>query len=1531
MSLFIKLCKKSMRDFLRKRKKWFIGVSIFIGLLIGLNFLINHYMDKVVGTLIKEFVHEKSNGFYKVDYKEIAYILNDGRFFMTDFQFGIHPDFENNIDYKNLKQNYLYQASIPRLHIDIIDFWSVFVHRKLRVIGIEIDSPDIKIINLNKNKSPKKISFEAGNLYEVLSGQLNELKINDFLISDGQLNYETYQGPDYDNFKIKGVTFEVKNFQINEKANMRTDKFFYTDDISLEIKNQVFLLKDSIHKVSFDKFYISTRKNLLGFENFNLSRRDKTLANKVTHDHYEVSVPNLRISGIDFLNAYNNNLLMIDSIQIENPTINIKKRITGRQSDSTRNNLLDIAMIYHDYLRINHFNLSDAKLIFTDETKNPHKTYNIDHISTYVSNFKIDTTQILKNRYGFNFDKLDLIVKDYEVTLPDSISTIKFDEFTVTSNPMVVKLKNLIIQSDLAVAKSNNKSQMYANFPYIVISEFNVAKAINKDTFVIEELYLEEPDIRITPPISKNTGNQKTTPGGLFGIYKGLQSFSDLFILNKLNIINGKFNLENAPGDKNNIVLSNINLVLENINVDSLTNTENDLFGSAELSLSLKNSSVKIKPGTVKIGNINFTSANGRLKIDQVNIEGDTAVLHQKLNVNLQELIVTGIDLNQILFNNEIVLDTLKFKDVEILFDLIKNSIPNKKASKKATEHLPRITINHLIGNKNNINIRFEDLPIFMAEDINFNISKFILDQSLSENTINQFDYDKINSITIDNYDFFLTKQQHLIEADHISWNNTNSTFSMENINLRPYGNTNNKYEISIPKIVMTGIDLKSVLKGSYYEGDDILIENPVFNLKLAMGQQENPTNLDLGFIPLLLRNKYLGARANTFNIKNASISYHQKVENDSLFVEFQNLNLLVDNFDVDSTTEMIPSRFLFANDVRLQGDYLTGYHQSKSNFFNINHYFISTKDGDIRLNGIYFATNTKDEFSENDKIKLTAKNLIIQDLDFFALTQNQKVDLSEILIDDAQFLLIPGDEKGKKRGSKQRSNKFSLDNILFKSIIDTLVSSEQFHLTALTEEDANEKNKKIPSDTLLLKSLSEMLKKNVQLNSTPENETNKKADYKAANKEFPFDTLLLKSIDIERILITDSKLTIENSDEQRAGLVIPELWLLAEGIKYNPVSARDSNRIFYSDNLMVKINNFDYVLPDNMSAIRIDELTLNLKDSSIHATNFGLIPLMKRYDLGRAKGYQSTWLQIKNDSISFGKVDFLGIFNNNTFSAQTLEVNKLDISVFRDKRIPFPEWQRRPLPQTNLRDMKFIFNIDTISLYDGFISYQEHSEKAYTTGEVFFSDLNATILNLTNDSIRTKSTPNARIGVTAKVFGKGDLKAEFLFNLVDMENVHMYGIEVGPFDLTEFNRILVPSASVQISSGYNEKILMTAKANENYSYGEMKFYYEDLKIALLNRETETTKGLGNVLGSFFANTFIIKSNNPRNLFLRKGDIFFERDKKRAIFNYWTKTFLSGVVSSIGATNNKKKIKKMQKENLKEIQMQKLLEEKNNL
>jgi len=1476
MSLFTSLIKKSIIHFLRKRKKVLILLSTFIIVLISLNYFINRYVDEVVGELIREFVHEKSNGFYKVDFDEIAYILNNGRFLMTDFKFDIHPDHQKNIHYETLDQNYLYSASIPNLHIDIIDFWSIFVMKKLRVIGVEVNSPEVKIINLNKNKTPKKISFEAGNLYKVLSGHLEELKINDFAINNGTFDFETYQGADFENYFIEGLTFRVENFQLNERSTERNDKFFYTDDIFLEVRNQQLLLKDSIHKLTFANFYISTKNNELGFEKLNLTRRDKLDTNIEKHDHYEIFVPHLRFSGIDFISAYNENFLDIDSINIQDPRVHLVKRTIKQRRNTKRNNFMDMVMMYHDFLEIDHFNLRNATLSYTDETQNEPKQYSIDRISADVANVKIDTGQNTVRAYGFDFGNIELMVKDYEVTLPDSVNTMKFDELVITSNPLSITLKDLSLIPDDNKSAQGEKSKFYAHFPYIVINGFDLPKALNQNIYDFKEFYLEQPEIKLIT-VSKNTvvDTNEKKQFNLVQLVKSVNDFSNQITLDKFQIKGGNFLMhKNSDQAQSDVDVKDINIVIANLSLDSLTAIENRFLSDLDIEVKLGKSQFHASEQQINLGNFEFSSISGKLVVDTLTY----AAQNDALNVDIPKIYTTGFDLNQAIFKQVVNLDTLKFSNVDIKYNDRNRSTETTINSSPKSTKLPVIKINHLIGENYDLTYEKESLPVFVGNGIDLQIEGLILDQSLSEVATNQFDFKKIHQLYVDHYYFHLQKQQHFFSANQINWTD-DSNFSMKDISLAPYQNPNNEYRISIPFINFTGIDLKKILKESYYDGTEILIEQPHINLKLTKGRQKKLTNLDLGFIPILLRNRFLGARSELFRINKGIINVHQKTDSDSLIFECDNFNLSIEKFEVDSTTEMVPNRFLFANDVRLFGDYLSYYQPQKGNFASINHFDISTLEKDLLFEGLYFATNTNNK-PEMGKTKITADHLNLRDLDFFDLTQNQLLSLSELSIDNASINLTPLN-KNSDKGSKDSED---------------------------PQKSFNEK-----------KNTNDQAKYTINNNTTQD----KSKGLNIHENEYLFDTLLLKQVEIDKIFLNNTSLKIAHPTEKRTDLNIPDIWVLAEGLRYDPVLAKDSNRIFYSDNILTRISNLEYIMPDNLSAVKFNELFLNLADSSIKIKNFALDPRVSKFDYGPAKGYQSTWLKIENDSISIEQVDFLGIINERVLDAKEIDIHNLDLKIYRDKRIPFPEWQRRALPQVELHNIDFTVQIDTINLNDSYIGYQEHAEKSNTPGEIFFSDLNAKVVNLSNDTEHLSNHPKTNISATTKVFGKGNIIAEFQFDMVDPDNIHTYGIEVDPFDLTEFNRILIPNASAQVKSGTNNRIVMTAKANEHYSYGEMSFYYNDLKVQLLNRETETPKGLGNVLGSFFANTFIIRTNNPKNFVLRKGDIFFERDKKRAIFNYWTKTFLSGVISSIGAVNNKKKIRKMQEEKLKELEEEK--------
>ena len=113
----------------------------------------------------------------------------------------------------------------------------------------------------------------------------------------------------------------------------------------------------------------------------------------------------------------------------------------------------------------------------------------------------------------------------------------------------------------------------------------------------------------------------------------------------------------------------------------------------------------------------------------------------------------------------------------------------------------------------------------------------------------------------------------------------------------------------------------------------------------------------------------------------------------------------------------------------------------------------------------------------------------------------------------------------------------------------------------------------------------------------------------------------------------------------------------------------------------------------------------------------------------------------------------------------------------------------------------------------------------------------------------------------------------------------------------------------LRIEKGHSKGLNFSLKANNSYAMGSMQFYYKGLKVLMIDKQTNKTSGIDESLASFLANTFVINSNNPSWFVLKEGDIYFERDENKSLFNYWAKSFLSGVLSSLGVKNNKKEMK----------------------
>jgi hypothetical protein len=116
--------------------------------------------------------------------------------------------------------------------------------------------------------------------------------------------------------------------------------------------------------------------------------------------------------------------------------------------------------------------------------------------------------------------------------------------------------------------------------------------------------------------------------------------------------------------------------------------------------------------------------------------------------------------------------------------------------------------------------------------------------------------------------------------------------------------------------------------------------------------------------------------------------------------------------------------------------------------------------------------------------------------------------------------------------------------------------------------------------------------------------------------------------------------------------------------------------------------------------------------------------------------------------------------------------------------------------------------------------------------------------------------------------------------------------------ELSAINNMLEKSDPLKIEVGQLNRFEFDLTLNAENSEGLLFMGYEDLKIAVLDyNHGEQQKAR---LASFWANKMILNSKNPKGNELKPVSIFYERDKKRSIINFWWKSLYSGVKEALG-------------------------------
>lgn len=411
------------------------------------------------------------------------------------------------------------------------------------------------------------------------------------------------------------------------------------------------------------------------------------------------------------------------------------------------------------------------------------------------------------------------------------------------------------------------------------------------------------------------------------------------------------------------------------------------------------------------------------------------------------------------------------------------------------------------------------------------------------------------------------------------------------------------------------------------------------------------------------------------------------------------------------------------------------------------------------------------------------------------------------------------------------------------------------------------------------------------------------KKDSMPDTEPFDFYSLIkgqVPGVAINIIKIKNGNATWRDPENKKVWGKINKVQLSVNSFSLDSLTTAANNGWFSFQHVLLEGENGELYLADSLHKVQTARIHLDYQNKKVIIDSLKLIPLFTKSQMRHVRKYETNRLELTAPRVTISGFDMQRMMVKNELRIENVLLEQVRLTTFRDKTPP-PNPRYFPLfPQLALLGADLNLKIDSVSIRNAFIAYEQLSEKTHKAGTVFFEKIDAELRNITNDSVSHQHNAYATLQVSTQFMGLSPLAVHVVFNLPDPNGGHRVTGTLGKLDLTLMNKVFEPLTAVSIRSGLLDQLNFNVRLNKHSSAGEVTFLYRNLKIDKLNENHLQDHDFDNSIKSLIANTFIIKKSNPSGeRDPRIGTIHVKRAREKSIFNFWLKSVLDGMKSSV--------------------------------
>jgi len=1215
---------------------------------------------------------------------------------------------------------------------------------------------------------------------------------------------------------------------------------------------------------------------------------DSTDSTRVNKTQYHIKVRQMKVNLKDIIELYTKKKFHIEGIEVDNPEITLSR---ADQKEKIALDVADFYLLISDYievLQIDYLRLSSGTFIYANTGE---EFRNIDFS---LKSFKLDSIRDSTNI--FFSDEIELKLEKQSFILPDSLHKLSFSELRLSTKDSLLSLKKVRVRP-LAESDTDSTASYTINIPSLELVGIDYRKAYHNGFLVLDSLKLYKPKIDLTPREQKSSSNVKQILSGLFKSY-AIKTFL---------LVDADISYHRLSYDMKTLINANF----AGVTLDSGAVEPADWFETAEVSVENYHYSDSIWQITLD----SVSASSQKQHVALFNMKARQCFPDDTASFSLEVLTVDKVRLEKLTENKGLAATQIKLLRPEVA-GLNGKSQKKKKLSPQELQKAIAPFVSYIATDSliiidgsfklNQINIR----------DFNFNAQSFRLDTAV-QNWSGIARQEKA-SMT------FSTRYDSVEIEGVLAYREKNQQLQLLSPVVRHM--KNDSLQAKAKDITFFGLTLDDLISSDIPALDSVYITAP--SIKWELQTAKNDTTrlpIDLGKIRVI--NGTIDLRVNGKRIASDSTNITATYTGDSLtlqtlFLEKLKANdrVAVDKVSFDQAScdlqlqnvafteknmsatspavtatnwqpaDLIYKNKLMADEVIVSTPTVDGHfekRQGSSPKFKwpiaLDVSEVAINHGKIRIFNVKDGDTTSIQSSIN--LKLTAVNdeFDLYSNNYLLYSENVEIQLYEALVKNAKHLI-----RLDSFAFDHQKESLSLYNLKF--INEAKTGQVEIDQTTLQSLDLPQL---IDNNRLVATSLA--------LEGT---QFNWKETDSAKKVALPFAKVSLGEIRSEEL---NAQLNFIDVPDP-LNLKITELFI--QKVDADSTSSL-ANLLQTVDQFSFEGQDFSHSLEKGHYLLNVEQYGYSHKDRHAYFDNVKLDPQLDRLAYSSTLEFQKDWFDVFVSSITMEGLQAEAALTDKHYKLEKLVLDGVEADIFRDKHVLFDSTQRRQLPQGQLKSLGMVFNIDSL-LLKGNITYSERPGTTNRIAGIDFTNLDGAIINMASrDSLYELPM---YLHAKGKILGSGNFAANVTFDMTKPKHPFRFSGKVGPMDLKTMNELLFPIANIKVKSGESQEASFIFDGDDDVASGTIDFRYKKLKISILNSKTHDRQGFTQNLKTFFANSFVIHKSNPRLFNFREGVIFYKRDKKRAVFNFWSKAILSGAVSSVGINRSQRSFLKYKRE-----------------